>query len=195
VLQPAGALALLWLGAWLRHPEMLWSVGPRADVDRPQETTTVDHGSRFVPWLSRIVLAAATAIFSLIAVKYLANPVGTAAAFKISLGSTAAVTNMRVGFGAFPLGFALVTLGALLTARHVTGLWFVATIVGAVTAGRILGIVLDGPAHESLTVLRPELVLFTLSSLGLVLEGRRRRQRPAGSVSGLSAQRVVAATH
>ena len=139
----------------------------------------MDNAWRFVPWLSRFVLFAAAVIFSLIAVKYLADPVGTAAAFKISLGSTAAVTNMRVGFGAFPLGFALVTLGCLVSARrHLTGLWFVMTIVGAVTAARLLGIVVDGPAHESLKVLRPEVVLLTLSSVGLVLESYRRKQRP-----------------
>jgi hypothetical protein len=139
----------------------------------------MDNKWRVVPWLSRFVLFAATVIFSLIAVKYLADPVGTAAAFKISLGSAAAVTNMRVGFGAFPLGFALITLGCLVSARrHLTGLWFVMTIVGTVTAGRILGIAVDGPAHESLRVLRPEVVLLTLSCVGLVLEVRRRRHRP-----------------
>jgi len=139
----------------------------------------VDNKWWFVSWLSRIVLFAATAIFSLIAVKYLADPVGTAAAFKISLGSAAAVTNMRVGFGALPLGFALITVGCLVSARrHVTGLWFVMTILGAATAGRILGIVVDGPAKESLMVLRPEVVLLTLSSVGLALELRRRRHRP-----------------
>ena len=133
---------------------------------------------RVVPWLSRFVLLAATIIFSLIAVKYLTNPVATAAAFKISLGSPAAVTNMRVGFGAFPLGFALITLGCLVSARrHLAGLWFVMTIIGAATAGRILGIVVDGPAHESLAVLRPEMVLLTLSSVGLGLEVRQRKQR------------------
>ena len=30
VLPPAVVLAVMWLGAWLRHPETLWSVGPVA---------------------------------------------------------------------------------------------------------------------------------------------------------------------
>src|SRR2546427_5358176 len=136
----------------------------------------MDTSSRFVPWLSRFVLFAATVIFSLIAVKYLADPVGTAAAFKISLGSAAAVTNMRVGFGAFPLGFAFITLGCLVSARrHLTGLWFVMTVISTATAARVLGILVDGPAHESLRVLRPEVVPLTLSSVGFVLESLRRR--------------------
>ncbi len=135
---------------------------------------------RFAPWLSRFVLFAATVIFAGIAAKYLADPVGTAAAFRITLGSPAAITNMRVGFGAFPLGFALVTLGCLLsTPRHLTALMFVATGVGAATAARILGIVLDGPARESLAVLRPEVVLLSLSGAGLALEWRRRTHRTA----------------
>ncbi len=80
-----------------------------------------------------------------------------------------------MGFGAFPLGFALITLSCLVsTRRHVIGLWFVLAVVGAVIAARILGIALDGPARESLAVLRPEVVLVTVASLGLFLEARRR---------------------
>jgi len=188
VLQPAVVLTLLWLGAWLRHPETLWSVGPLpfgAPVPAQQTASsdrrpwTWDRSWRLVPWLSRFVLLGATVIFSLIAEKYLADPVATAATFKISLGSAAAVTNMRVGFGAFPLGFALVTLGCLVSGRrHLMGLWFVMTVIGAATAARLLGLVVDGPAQESLKVLRPELLLLTLSSVGLVLESYRRRQPP-----------------
>ncbi len=32
VVQPAVVLTILWLGAWLRHPEILWSVRPVAHV-------------------------------------------------------------------------------------------------------------------------------------------------------------------
>ncbi|SRR6266566_1985978 len=146
----------------------------------------MDTSSRFVLWLSRVVLFAATVIFSLIAVRYLANPVTTAAAFKISLGSAAAITNMRVGFGAFPLGFALITLVCLVSPRrHLTGLWFIMTIIGAATAGRLLGIVVDGPARESVMVLRPEVVLLTLSSVGFFLELRRRRRQSVASEARL----------
>jgi hypothetical protein len=187
VLQPASVLALLWLGAWLRHPEMLWGIGSLAHAYQ-QKGATVNKVWRFVPWLNRLVLLAPTVVFSLIAVKYLADPVGTAAAFKISLGSAAAVTNMRVGFGAFPLGFALILMSCLVSARrHLMGLWFVATIIGVATGARLLGIMLDGPASQSLMVLRPEVVLLTLSSVGLVLEMRRRADASAraGSVSRL----------
>ena len=35
ILQPAVILTLLWLGAWLRHPEILWSLN-RSDEKRNQ---------------------------------------------------------------------------------------------------------------------------------------------------------------
>jgi DoxX-like family/Domain of unknown function (DUF4345) len=192
VVQPAFVLVLLWLGAWLRHPEMLWSLRqmePRStSASRPAEAEesrrSAATGSwRFVPWLSRFVLLAATVIFSLIAEKYLTNPVAAAAMVKISLGSAAAVTNMRVGFGAFPLGSALITLACLLSARRrLLGLWFVIIIIGVAAAARLLGILVDGPAQESLQVLRPELVLFTLSAVGVLLESHR----PTESLAGLA---------
>lgn len=146
----------------------------------------MDQRLRFVPWFSRVVLFLATALFTVIAVRYVGNPIGTTAPFKISLGSVAAVTNMRVGFGAFPLGFAVVTLACLVsTRRHLAGLWFLVTIVAMVTAVRILGIVVDGPAEDSLKVLRPEVVLLLLSSAGLRLElGRRRGLQSEGRFAG-----------
>ena len=134
---------------------------------------------RFTPWLTRLILGAATLIFMLIGVKYLTDPVRAAASFKISLGSAAAITSMRVGFGAFPLGFAIVLASCLVsTSRVLPGLYFVATILGAATAARVLGIVVDGAAPESVFLLRPELALLALAILGVWLEsGRRRHQR------------------
>jgi hypothetical protein len=85
---------------------------------------------------------------------------------------------MRVGFGAFPLGFALITFSCLISPRrHLRGLYFVMTIIATATAARILGIFLDGPAAESLGVLRPEFVMLTLSIVGILLETRRRRSQ------------------
>ncbi len=137
---------------------------------------------RFAPWLNRLVLLAATLIFALISAKYIADPVRTAATFKISLGSAAAITNMRVGFGAFPLGCAIITLVCLVsTSRLLTGLCFVATMIGVATAARVFGILVDGAATESLVVLRAEVILLTLSIIGLFIElgGRRYRLKDA----------------
>ncbi len=35
--QPALVLFLVWLGAWLRHPQVLWSLGRGAPATRPPE--------------------------------------------------------------------------------------------------------------------------------------------------------------
>src|SRR5205809_7103165 len=90
-----------------------------------------------------------------------------AASFKISLGSAAAITSMRVGFGAFPLGFAIIVASCLAsTSRLLPGLSFVATILGVATAARVLGIVVDGAAPESGFLLPPAVALLALSVVG-----------------------------
>ena len=133
---------------------------------------------RFTPWLTRLILGAATLIFTLIGVKYITDPVRAAASFKISLGSAAAITSMRVGFGAFPLGFAIIVASCLVsTSRQLRGLYFVATIIGVATAARVLGIMVDGAAPESVLLLRPEVALLALSVIGVVLESTRRRHQ------------------
>ena len=158
--------------------------------------------------------------------KDLTDPVGATARFQITLGSAAAVTSMRVGFGAFPFGFAIIVVTCLVsTSRLLRGLAYVAsvkvcnydtqalppvtgtharvrarstsrltgarrdaprahgrparssrrrpdssqtTIIGTATAARVLGIVVDGAAPESLVLLRPEVVLLALSLFGVV---------------------------
>jgi hypothetical protein len=130
----------------------------------------------FGPWLTRLVLLAVAVIFTVIGYKYLTDPVGATAPFKIHLGSAAAVTNMRVGFGAFPIAFALIALVCLLSeGRLLVGLYFVVATIGIVTAVRIFGLQVDGAAVETLKVLRPELVLLALSTISLFLEVGRQR--------------------
>ena len=84
---------------------------------------------------------------------------------------------MRVGFGAFPLGCALVALNCLLSpSRLRTGLSFVAVIFGVALAVRILAIVGDGTLRESLSLLSAEALLLTLSIGGLVVDIGQQRQ-------------------
>src|SRR5260221_550764 len=116
-------------------------------------------------------LVAATALFTLIAWRYLLDPVASAAPARITFGSNEAITNTRVGFGAFPLGFALVTLGCLVSERRLLmGLGFLVTLVAVVTLVRMYGLVVDGPAPHTSRVLVNELVLLVLSSVALLLE-------------------------
>src|SRR5579859_630076 len=119
-------------------------------------------------WFNRLVLAAATFLFSAIALRGLFDPVGSSAVHQIILGSTAGVTVARVAFGGFPLAFALVLFACLVSDRRlVIGLF-------VVTGARVLGIVLDGPAPFTMHVLKPEIGLVVASIAALLLERRRR---------------------
>jgi uncharacterized protein DUF4345 len=131
----------------------------------------------------RIVLGAAATLLGAIASKYLADPVGAVAEHRIVLGSAEAVTIMRVSGGVF-LGIALVLVGCALSERRVlTGLGVLATVAGAITAARLLGLALDGPAPFTLFVLKPELGLVAASTTAFLLERRRARPRvPAADV-------------
>jgi hypothetical protein len=130
---------------------------------------------RFTPWLNRLVLFLVTVLFSLIAFRYITDPIGATSPFKISLGTPAAVTNMRV-VGAMFLGIAIVSLACLVSIkRHLAGLAVFVPIIVVVTAVRVFGFEVDGSDHATLQVLIPEVLLLLLSSLGLYLEFRRRR--------------------
>ena len=54
----------------------------------------------FAPWINRIVLAAATLIFTMIGMRYITNPVHAAAATGATLNTPLAATTTRIGFGA-----------------------------------------------------------------------------------------------
>ena len=137
--------------------------------------------SRIAPWLARIVLAGAAFILAMIARKFIADPVGAAAASQIHLGSALAMTNMRASFGAFPLGCALVAAGSLASSRfHLSGLVTVATVIGSALVVRLAGVVSDGTFAQSRTVLSAEagLLLFSLLAIVAVLS-RRAASRAA----------------
>jgi hypothetical protein len=134
--------------------------------------------SRFAPWLTRLILLPPMLVFALIASRYIAHPVQTAATVGISLDSALAVTITRLGFGAFPLGCSIFTLTCLISTRRLlTGLGFVATMIGIALAVRIFGILVDGTARESMRLVGAEIVLLTFTIIGVFIEfGRRRYQ-------------------
>src|SRR5580704_11251827 len=116
--------------------------------------------AKFIPWFSRGVLVAATLILALICGKFIADPVGSATASTMTLGSPLAITNMRASFGAFPLGCAIFTLVCLVSAqRRLIGLIFVATIIGTALVIRLFGSAIDGTLVESLRLIAVEAVL------------------------------------
>jgi hypothetical protein len=140
---------------------------------------------RVAPWLARLLLLFAAALFSMIGLKYLGAPVEKAAADEIILGSVMAISRVRVGFGGFPLALAFILLGCLFSQRRLlTGLNVLATTVAVVTAARLLGIAIDGPAEEALKLLRVEIVLLVLSVGAIFLErARLRRVQPSRLVA------------
>jgi Domain of unknown function (DUF4345) len=144
------------------------------------ETLTRNDGAatafwRLAPWLVRVTLALPATLFLFIASKYLSDPVGVAAGSGMSLGSPAAVTDVRVS-GAVFLAVAVTILVSLMGTRRLrAGLVLTTTLVGIVTATRVLGIAIDGPASESVFKLGAELVLLTISLAGLAIESARRR--------------------
>ena len=130
-------------------------------------------------WVNRFVLLVTTVIFTAIGLRFVVDPVHGAAESGMSLGSALASTTARVSLGAFPLGFAIVTLVCLMSRRRlVTGVCFVVAVVGSALIVRLLSILADGPVPQSLRLLAPEVVLLTLSVASLFLEVRARRYRP-----------------
>jgi hypothetical protein len=66
--------------------------------------------------------------------------------------SALALTITRVGFGAFPLAFSILTLACLISTRRLlAGLSLVGTILGVALAVRIFGVLVDGTARQSIT--------------------------------------------
>jgi hypothetical protein len=135
--------------------------------------------TRWLPhtvWLSRLVLLAAVTLFTAIALRGIFDPIGSSAVHAISLGSPAGITVARVGFGGFPLAFALILAACLSAERRLaSGLAVLMLVASVLTAARLLGLVLDGPAPFTVHVLKPELALVLASATAFALERRRLR--------------------
>jgi hypothetical protein len=132
---------------------------------------------RFAPWISRISLVLPIALFAFIGSKYLTDPVLTAAMDNITLGSPAAVTDMRV-VGSLFLACGLITAFFLLsTQRLLAGLYFVLTIVVTLTLVRLSGYFVDGAVPTTAAKLKVELALLIIFTCGILFE-RARLRRP-----------------
>jgi hypothetical protein len=146
---------------------------------------------RHTIWFSRVVLLAATALFTMIALRGIFDPVGSSAEHEISLGSPAGITVARVSFGGFPLALAVMLLACLVAERrHAAGLAILMVVAVVLTAARLLGLVLDGPAPFTLHVLKPEVALIVASTTAFALE--RRRRKLASAEEGATGRRSLA---
>jgi len=127
----------------------------------------------FAPWINRIVLAAATFVFTMIGIRYIADPVHAAAATGAILNTPLAVTTTRIGFGAFPLGIAVFTFTSLLSTRRLLpGVRLVAIVVTSTIFIRVIGIFADGALPASSRLFIPEGVILTLAAAGLFVQTR-----------------------
>jgi hypothetical protein len=136
----------------------------------------MDILSRIGIWLNRLLLFAVSVLFTLIAFKYLLHPAENAGEVNILLSSPAATTVARVGFGAFPLGIAVVVFSSIFSLNRLyTGIYVLTIMISIITAVRVIGLIVDGSTQFNLTVLRPETAIMALSFIGIFLELRRRR--------------------
>src|SRR6476646_10841621 len=118
------------------------------------------------PWLTRLILLPPTLIFMLIATRYVAHPVASAAAQGIVLPPGLGVTIARVGLGGFPLGCSIFLATCLLSSRRLlTGLVFVGIMVGVVLAVRVLGMAADSTVQENMKLVRAEIGLLIVTGI------------------------------
>jgi hypothetical protein len=116
--------------------------------------------------LSKILLAAVTAIFTAIGVRFLINPVGAASARGIVLNNGIAITTARVGFGVFPIGLAAVMFTALVSARfRVAGLRFLSGLFAFALVVRIFSVYADHSSDTRLIAVEAVILLLTIAAM------------------------------
>ena len=141
-----------------------------------------DGSTRRTVWFGRAVLGAATLLMIRIGLEYLVNPVGAVTPRGITLGSAEAITMMRAVGGTF-LAMAIAFVVCLASDRRLlSGLGLLVIFGSTLTATRLIGVALDGPAPFTLLVLKPEVALVVFSTAAFILLRRRLagRSPPAG---------------
>jgi hypothetical protein len=131
---------------------------------------------RFAPWIARVVLAMASLIFTAIGLRYILDPAGASAKTGVSLNTALGHSVTRVGFGAFPLAFAIFSFTCLISYRRLyEGVRLIATLAATVIVVRLYSTVTDGFAKDSVILFVPELVLLALAVTAALLDPRGRR--------------------
>jgi uncharacterized protein DUF4345 len=131
-------------------------------------------------WFSRVVLGLAGLLLVRIGGGLLLDPVQAVTEQGIALPFPSAITSMRA------LGGGFAGVGLLLARWIRSGLVLLLTFAGALTAGRLVGLVVDGPAAFTLKVIKLEIVLVALSILALLTTFRR----PQGGTGPSRGERV-----
>ena len=129
-----------------------------------RETAT----ARFAPYALRIVLVLAAILLARIGGRYIVDPVGAVARDGIILQSTAAITAIRVSFGAFPLAAAIFGLGSVFVSRALTaGVALVATVMATALSVRVYDFASQGTLPSNLGPIVGEGVLLVLAMVAL----------------------------
>ena len=139
---------------------------------------------RAIAVFTRVPMVSLTVVLTLIALRYLINPVQAASEAGIAFTSPSGITVARVGFAGFPLAFAAFFLTCLFSQRRVlSGLRTELTLLGIVMGVRTLGMAL---AHsgETAKLLVPELAMTVLCILAIRVEINRRRREQLRSHVG-----------
>ena len=135
----------------------------------------MDKFWKVAPWVSRFVLILPTLIFALIATRYIAHPVESAATQGIVLPPGLGVTIARVGLGGFPLGCSIFLATCWLSRRRmITGLTFVGIMTSVILAVRLFGMAADSTVRENLHLVQAEIGLLVITGIGLFVELSRR---------------------
>lgn len=96
-----------------------------------------------------VLLALTTVIFIGISSRFLIHPVAAAAAQGISLRSPFGVTTVRVGFGVFPLGAAMVAAAGLFSpSRRRDAMRFISAVFSVALAVRVVSVIVDHAASR-----------------------------------------------
>lgn len=127
------------------------------------------------PWLSRLIILAVAGLFTMVSLRFILDPLHTAAASGLTIDSAIGYTNARAGIGGFPLGFAVILLFCLFSSRRLlAALALIATIDAVILAVRLYGAAHDGTFSQSAHILIPEVAILVISLLGVLMETRRR---------------------
>ena len=133
-------------------------------------------------WGGRVVLGLAGLLLLRVGFGLMFDPIRAVTEQGIALPSPSAISSMRAVGGGF-VGIGLLLLAHLAARRWLrSGLILLLTFAGALTAGRLVGLALDGPAPFTLKVLKPEVALVVLSGLALLTTFRRQRSTTDPSI-------------
>ena len=133
---------------------------------------------KMLPWIARGALLFSVVDLGTVGILYIFDPATEAARATITAGEAAGLTNLRVGFGAFHFGIALIAAFCLLKAERV---WVGLSIVSAITATAVVvrsyGLIVDGWHPRTVLLLQFESLGLMIFTIGLLAERMRLRRQ------------------